>query len=110
MVQQTLKSFLTRAPKTLTNLREAHEARDYVKLRRDAHSLKGACGYVASEHLRASAYSLQLAAEGAGRGEEIDPPIGAHVQQVIADLTLLCEEITKTLKPPSEEVAALAIS
>ena len=46
----TLRSFLTRAPKTTTNLRSAYDAKDYVKLRRDAHSLKGACGYVASEH------------------------------------------------------------
>ena len=97
MVDKTLRSFLTRAPKTTTNLRNAYDAKDFAKLRRDAHSLKGACGYVASEHLRESSLSLQLAAEGAGRGEEIDPPIGAHVQQVIADLTLLCEEITKTL-------------
>ena len=54
MVRTTLKSFEKRAPQTLQNLKEAFERGDYVKLRRDAHSLKGACGYVASEHLRES--------------------------------------------------------
>ena len=112
MVLMTLRSFLTRAPKTTTNLRAAFEAKDFVKMRRDAHSLKGACGYVASEPLRESSLTLQLAAEAATRGEVVDPPLEVCMQRVLADLDLLCVHMKKVLDEaaPSDGVAALTIS
>jgi HPt (histidine-containing phosphotransfer) domain-containing protein len=115
MVEKTLKSFLMRAPKTTTNMRNAYDAKDFAKLRRDAHSLKGACGYVASDHLRDSALNLQLAAEAATRGEEVDPPVEACMRRVLSDLDLLCMQIGKVLvrkdpAAPSDGVAAMSIS
>ena len=112
MVDKTLRSFLTRAPKTTTNLQTAYDAKDFAKMRRDAHSLKGACGYVASEHLRESSLSLQLAAEAATRGEVVDPSLELCMRRVLADLDLLCMQIKKVVDAaaPSDGVAALAIS
>ena len=108
----TLKSFLTRAPKTTTNMRSAYDAKDYAKLRRDAHSLKGACGYVASDHLRDLSLSLQLAAEAAMRDDAVDPPLETCLRQVLQDLNLLCLQIGKVIASmdPSNRVAALSIS
>lgn len=105
MVETTLKSFLMRAPKTTTNMRNAYDAKDFAKLRRDAHSLKGACGYVASDHLRDSALNLQLAAEAATRGEEVDPPVEACMQEVLHRLDLLCVTIDKVIADGSGPTA-----
>ena len=102
----TLRSFLTRAPKTMTNLQTAYDAKDFAKMRRDAHSLKGACGYVASEHLRESSLSLQLAAEAATRGEVVDPPLELCMQEVLQRLDLLCVTIEKVIAAGSEPKAA----
>ena len=103
LVTSTLKSFLSHAPKTLKSMRTAYESSNFIKLRRDAHSLKGACSYVASDCLKASSLRLQLAAEAAERGEESDPSVEVCVQRVMSDLSLVCAAIEK-------ELAALSIS
>ena len=89
-VEHTLVSFLSRASKTQTSLQEAAKNKDYVRLRRDAHSLKGACGYLASERLLGSAFRLQLAAEAAMRGEEPDVAVETCLESVQSDMALVC--------------------
>ena len=112
MVQNTLKSFLDRSAKTISSLRSAAEGKDYVKLRRDAHSLKGACGYVKSDHVHASAYRLQLAAESAQKEEESQPPLDVCLSHLLTDLGCLCAAIEKALGEAGdlEKVAELTIS
>ena len=117
MVKKTQESFLARAGKTVQSLTDAAESKDYTKLRTLAHSLKGACGYVASERLRASSFRLQLAAEAAGRGEKPDHPIDECLSRLLADLSLVCAAIEQALRPqvpplsPTRNaVAALSIS
>ena len=117
MVKRTQESFLSRAAKTVQSLTAAAESRDYTKLRTLAHSLKGACGYVASDRLRASSFRLQLAAEAAGRGDAPDSPVEECLSRLLTDLSLVCEAIEQALRPAPaplspipNAIAALSIS
>ena len=64
-------AFLNRSASTTANLAKAYEDKNCIDLRRYAHSLKGACGYICSEGLKASALGLQLACEEVNDGRTI---------------------------------------
>ena len=104
-MQNTLKSFLSRVPKTSKSLQEAGKSRNFVKLRRDANSLKGACGYVASDQLQASALRLELAADAAERGEENDTLVETCLQDVLQLLAALCTTIEKAVADVSDNAS-----
>ena len=97
MMKRILTSFATRSDATLQQLRGAFEASDWTKLRREAHSLKGACGYIASERLRASALALQFAAEESGEGKTSTPSTEECLQRVEADVALVLAAISQQL-------------
>ena len=70
--QTTMKicgSFINRSGDTKVALQSTWDEQNFIDLKRHAHSLKGACGYICSEQLRKSALSLQLACEEVNRGE-----------------------------------------
>ena len=99
------ESFLKRSSDSKANLVKAFDANNYGDLRRHAHSLKGACGYVCSETLRNSALALQLACDALKAAEKLEDElvgtIGTNLQTVYSDL----EKLTQLI---SEHVASKA--
>ena len=86
MVTRILNSFVTRADATMTKLRTAFANDDITTLRREAHSLKGACGYIASDRLMASAKALQFGCDAIMKGESAEAPLGEMLASVEADM------------------------
>ena len=67
------------------------------ELRRHAHSLKGACGYVCSQQLRDSALKLQLACDelqGGDANEQQLASIGAAFERVQFEMELVLSAIS----------------
>ena len=71
-VRKICDSFLKRSADTKERLIKAMEEKAMQDLRRHAHSLKGACGYICSEQLRGSALKLQLACDEINEGRSTD--------------------------------------
>ena len=71
-VRKICDSFLKRSADTKARLIKAMEAKAFQDLRRHAHSLKGACGYICSEQLRGTALQLQLACDEINEGRSTD--------------------------------------
>lgn len=93
MMGTILKSFLTRADGTMKKLHAAMAAGDITTLRREAHSLKGACGYIASDRLMGSAKALQFACDALLAGDAPDAPLENCFQSAITDFGFVCEAI-----------------
>ena len=102
-----LTKFNGRARSTIDGLRRAVEERDWATLKRDAHSLKGASGYVAATALKEASAALERSAEEALQG----PPYGtlpaealAHVEEEMALVLVAIGEATgeppASLPPP----------
>ena len=102
-----LTKFNGRARSTIDGLRRAVEEGDWTTLKRDAHSLKGASGYVAATALKEASIALERSAEEALQG----PPYGtlpaealAHVEEEMALVLAAIGEATgeppASLPPP----------
>ena len=89
---------MDRSATTNAGMQQAYADADWVKLRRDAHSLKGACGYIASERLRGSALELQHAAEAVQADASQVANVGEILQRVNGDMALVCATITAYLE------------
>ena len=89
VVTKICESFLKNSVLTKGNLAKSLDSGNIVDLRRHAHSLKGACGYVCSERLKASALKLQLACEVINDGKSTDT---SELQEL---LLLVYDELTK---------------
>ena len=79
-----LTKFNGRARSTIDGLRRAVEERDWTTLKRDAHSLKGASGYVAATALKEASAALERSAEEALQG----PPYGTLPAEALAHISL----------------------
>ena len=69
-------------------------------MRRHAHSLKGACGYISSEKLKASALALQLACEAMSKSDSPSSDtteLSAAFETVLVGIDEVNEEIEKHL-------------
>ena len=77
------------------------EKPDFADCRRHAHSLKGACGYVASVKLKATALRMQLACEavtaGTGDAKEAQACFD-DLQRELTQVVALIEDHLKTLE------------
>ena len=100
-LRKICQSFLTRSADTKANLAKSCDAGDFVSLRRHAHSLKGACGYVCSEQLKASSLKLQLACEEINEGKTRSAAdIHAALLVVYEELELVAAAIQAHLDTP----------
>ena len=97
-VKKICESFLKRADETKGKLGTSYESKDFVELRRHAHSLKGSCGYVCSEQLKASVLRLQLACDAinGGKADDADDP-GECLQVVLTEFALVKTAIEEHL-------------
>jgi PAS domain S-box-containing protein len=93
-----LAKFADHAKPTIDGLRRAADAREWSTVRREAHSLKGSSGYVASESLRSAALALQKAAEEALTGPEHEAPVPALVNRVASEMELVLAAIHNELQ------------
>lgn len=100
MMGTILKSFLTRADPTIKKLHTAMAAGDITTLRREAHSLKGACGYIASDRLLGSAKALQFACDALLAGNTPETPLESCFQSAITDFGFVCEAIRGIIGAP----------
>ena len=99
------RSFLTRSTETRANLQQSHAMDNIHELRRYAHSLKGASGYICSEQLKATALALQLACddinEGRASGRE---RVDSCFNQLMDELALITQGIRNHLgEEPSSQ-------
>ena len=82
VMMRLLSKFNGRAQATLDGMRRAVEQSDWTTLKRDAHSLKGASGYVAALALKAAAIALELSADESLQG----PPVGTSPAEALANV------------------------
>ena len=76
----------------MKKLRPAMAAGDITTLRREAHSLKGACGYIASDRLLGS-QALQFTCDALLAGNTPKTPLESCFQSAITDFGFVCEAI-----------------
>ena len=100
-----LRSFTERSEKTLANLRDSRQAEDWTRLRRDAHSLKGASGYIACDRMHATAFALQVAAEAMSADKVPETPIDTMMERVEADISSVLQAIRHILAAETASVA-----
>ena len=103
MMARLLAKFCERAEATIDGMRRAVEEGDWTTLKRDAHSLKGASGYVAATALMEASMALEHTANRVLQGQ----PVGtspkealANVESEMARVLVAIEEATGD-EPPS---------
>jgi HPt (histidine-containing phosphotransfer) domain-containing protein len=99
VIKHILRKFVERSQATMTSLQQQSREEDWSALRREAHSLKGASGYVAAAQLNKRALALLLAAEEKKAGREPEPlidfclaQVGAEMQRVMLQIAVILEE------------------
>jgi HPt (histidine-containing phosphotransfer) domain-containing protein len=92
LLKETLQILLDECPKLLQEIRECLASRDAKRLRRAAHTLKGAADVFAAR--RAVAAALHM--EQLGKDERLDDAENA-VQDLEAEVETLCTAIKETL-------------
>ena len=88
------------------NLHKSFELRNLRELRRHAHSLKGACGYICSEQLKNSALELQLVCDAINEGTSPmdEALIVKHLHQVTTEIDTVVTAINAHIAElPAEE-------
>jgi HPt (histidine-containing phosphotransfer) domain-containing protein len=98
-VKRILQSFVGRSDKTLQAMQDAAALPDYIKLRREAHSLKGGSGYIACDRLFMSAKALQLATDAVLEGGTPETPVETCLQRLREDMQIVCDSIRVFLDP-----------
>ena len=103
LMVRLLTKFNGRARSTIDGMRRAVEKSDWTTLKRDAHSLKGASGYVAATALMEASMALEHTANRVLQGQ----PVGtspkealANVESEMARVLVAIEEATGD-EPPS---------
>ena len=100
-MSRLLTKFCERAHATLDGMRRAIQQSDWTTLNRDAHSLKGASGYVAAVALKAAAEALERSANESLQGSGTSPAEAlAHVEREMARVLVAIEEATGKTPAP----------
>jgi HPt (histidine-containing phosphotransfer) domain-containing protein len=100
-MSRLLTKFCERAHATLDGMRRAIQQSDWTTLKRDAHSLKGASGYVAAVALKAAAEALERSANESLQGSGTSPAEAlAHVEREMARVLVAIEEATGKTPAP----------
>jgi len=92
-----LENFHGHSQASLEEMRRAVEQCDWEMLKRDAHSLKGSCGYVAAKALKASAEALERSATESMQGPVFSTPPAealALVEKEMARVLAVIEQVT----------------
>ena len=98
-VKTICESFNKRSADTKSNLIKAYANNNIPDLRRHAHSLKGASGYICSDLLKNSALKLQLACDAVNNGETTDlSEVEDLLQQLYEQLALVMAAVDEHLK------------
>ena len=96
-----LTKFCERAEATLDGMRRAIQQSDWMTLKRDAHSLKGASGHVAAVALKAAAEALERSANDSLQGSGTSPAEAlAHVEREMARVLIAIKEATGETPAP----------
>ena len=99
-VKKICESFLKRSVDSKNNIIKSSESKNYVDLRRHAHSLKGACGYVCSDQLKNSSLTLQLACDAVNKGEGDVAAIETAMDTVLKELDIVLLLIAEHIEAP----------
>jgi len=99
VIKHILKKFVDRSQATMNSLEQWVREGNWTALRREAHSLKGASGYVAAAQLHQRALALLQVAEEkkAGREPELSvefclAQVGAEMDRVMLQIAVILEE------------------
>ena len=97
VIKHILSKFVDRAQVTMKSLEQRKREEDWPSLRREAHSLKGASGYVAAAQLNKRALALQLAAEDKKVGKEPEVSIEICLAAVQSEMERVLQSIASIL-------------
>ena len=110
MTLRLLSKFSSYHFQTMATFEQALEKQAFDVIRREAHSLKGSCGYVAAKQLQAASIALLKAVDVALEGGQPDLPLSTYFERVRIEMTRVIEDIAKLVSQETQLHGGAAVS